>query len=248
MSTLGALLDRDDLQEPLRTRVRSIAGLMAAIVDQFDRVGRTAEALQAIDKALTRLGPLTSEPEQLAVLWLQKPRLQRLSGSPSTALTSSEEIIDAVSGRATEASRQAIISANLEKASALSDQGHTREGLTICGEIIDAYRDCDDINLRERVAAAMATKAHLQRQRRRHRTALRTLRQLSDYCGDPPAPPLQRWAQHAHDRSMSIATALADRRRLRTVTLGLLALINAPSFARAARSLQHRRQPRRTSA
>jgi tetratricopeptide (TPR) repeat protein len=246
--TLRTLVEREDLLAATPSRAGNVIRLLGLAADQLARTGQPAQALEVIEDALPRLRPHIPNPDQLALLRLAKARLLRQTGALDAAIAACEQIITTVAGSSTTRGRQALISAQREKAITLATDGRTRAAVAICDRIVAAHRDETDITSREPVAATMAYKAELQLRRRRRRSALRTLKQLTTYCGDPPPEPLQRWAEQSHARSAAITASLADRRRLVLVALGLLAVSSAASISTVLRALHRSSHRRRTRA
>jgi tetratricopeptide (TPR) repeat protein len=246
LGTLRTLLDREDLLSLMPSRVSKIADLLVAAIGQLAQAGELTRALRLIDESLARLGPHTPDPDRLALLWLEKARLSRESGETDAAIAVCEQTISLFADRRTERGRHALISAQREKAITLGAAGRVRAAITICDRTIAAHRDEPEIFIREPIAALMSSKAVFQLQHHHSRSALRTLEQLSAYCGDSPPEPLQPWADHAHTRSAAITTRVADRRRLLVAAFALLPMASAPSLIAVLRTLRRSTRRRAT--
>ena len=236
-STVRAALGRDDLVAVARGHTQRVGALIAAILPDLARAAEDHLALELVEAGLRQLRSRTPDPEHLAGLWLYRPQLIRdTGGSLDAVIAACDEVIGALGGCRGGRARAAIVNAWREKSLALGRKGRLRDAVAICDRVIADYDRDEDSFTRLLVADVMTQKANLLLKRRRGRAAVRTLNQLIAYCGDPPAEPLRKSAGLARDRIAAIRTASADRRRLRVVAFGLLALWLAVAVRRGQRA------------
>ncbi len=237
--TMRTVLGRDDLLAVARRHTQRVAAQIAAILPDLARARKHLVALELVDDALGQLRPFTPNLEHLAGLWLYRPQLIRdTGGSASAAIIACDEVISALGESRGRHARSAVVNASREKSVALGTKGRLREAVATCDRVISDYGNDEASFTRVLVADVMLQKANLLLKRRRSRSAVRTLDQLIAYCGDPPTEPMRKSAERARRRIAAIRTASADRRRLRIVAVGLLALSIAPAAHAGLRALK----------